>query len=883
MRKIRRSLCAVCSLAVLLFTVYLVIGSFDDSSTVSADDSFDPFYTEDNITYQIFPGRGTATVWKIEAGITDVVIPDTVTSELYEVTEMDKQCIVSPLDLRSIVLPIGLKPFLVGSSGTIFKECENLLSIEVREGNPFLLSRDGVLFYQTNGNMTHLVQFPLGMDGAYIVPNGVHIIEDYAFNGAKRLSFLSIPESVMSMGWSAIKNTNLKAIIAPSGVCYDSHVHDSEVCVLLYYSIDDLYINKGHLDIFIVNENMGTVEVSLKSDLFFIEDIRVLDRVGYPAGTVQHDGQNYLITPESQMVYVEINGSKGKIVSLDSINGFEIISQTPLLVKSGGLFIFTVDVSRGYDISDVVVSANGQQISPVNGKYTVNNISTDVKISVSYPTLTINKGSGQGHIYYSINGNDKVEYRAPITVFKGSSLEIFSVPAKGYEVRNITGGIDQTVTTIDSVSDNVKIDVNFILLPAKSGGTLNELPNDNDWIKIAIIVACVILIIIFGCVAYIVHSDGDTPVVSSIIVIICTAALIFTCFNFGGESEDPGTMYKIDEDSYFVVWGDLNSDLSVEEQYGGIYVSVDSDRGGMQDQYVWTVFDVDHSKYTGTADFKLYEGETEKTTEPGKFIPSNGGTYRVSVKAYSADKESFTLSGKVKYVSTITKTYNWVYSGVQYSLSISFSYEEFCIYHNANTNRSPSSSDYVKFVTYSDPVVREISTKLRETYNPSYIKGNPGYANFILSFVQICFYYPPHTEDLRTMGPDMWLYGSKNYAASPLETIYYGMGDCEDTAILAAALFTASGVDSALIYLSSEEMGHIMTGVALNNYTPPNFNSNYYEIIYQEINGKYYYACESTTDSFLSAGISYKDILRSDEPASYYLAKGNARNGFYLV
>lgn len=99
-------------------------------------------------------------------------------------------------------------------------------------------------------------------------------------------------------------------------------------------------------------------------------------------------------------------------------------------------------------------------------------------------------------------------------------------------------------------------------------------------------------------------------------------------------------------------------------------------------------------------------------------------------------------------------------------------------------------------------------------------------ANFILSFVQNLS-YPPE---------------EKEYIRYPVETIVDN-GDCEDTAILYAAIMKASGHDVALINFEN----HTMAGINLSE--PPKYGTQN-SVYWFEKNGKLYYTCETTEEGW---------------------------------
>ena len=58
------------------------------------------------------------------------------------------------------------------------------------------------------------------------------------------------------------------------------------------------------------------------------------------------------------------------------------------------------------------------------------------------------------------------------------------------------------------------------------------------------------------------------------------------------------------------------------------------------------------------------------------------------------------------------------------------------------------------------------------------------------------------------------LYGCPDYAATPTETLYLRMGDCEDVSILFVSIARAFGIDSTLMILDE----HCMAGVRIEGY-----------------------------------------------------------------
>lgn len=129
------------------------------------------------------------------------------------------------------------------------------------------------------------------------------------------------------------------------------------------------------------------------------------------------------------------------------------------------------------------------------------------------------------------------------------------------------------------------------------------------------------------------------------------------------------------------------------------------------------------------------------------------------------------------------------------------------------------SSEYVGFVTYNVSLIRTLAEGL--TIGS---KSQEETAERILQAVQTLKY--DNTKESRGF----------DYIKFPLQTLIEGNGDCEDLAILAAALMKSLGLDVALIKIDSEkeDIHHISLGVV------GNFDGSYYEF-----KGKKYFSAEA--------------------------------------
>lgn len=222
---------------------------------------------------------------------------------------------------------------------------------------------------------------------------------------------------------------------------------------------------------------------------------------------------------------------------------------------------------------------------------------------------------------------------------------------------------------------------------------------------------------------------------------------------------------------------------------------------------------------------------------------------------YSGDKNE-KFFGKILTIiadGVDNKTFDWSYGGKDYSITLGIRYSDYYTYKTDDIIRSQGTTEHDKmFVTSDDKYVKQIA---------EYISGatvgldKAEVVNVLLRFTQTI----PYMYDSESVGQEeYWKY--------PLETLYDGNGDCEDTSILFCAVGKAMGYDTALMLFSGHatgaisiaDMGYDTSDVKLKTervgagffsyYTIDNSDISTY--VYREnipTTPSYYLYCETTT------------------------------------
>lgn len=128
------------------------------------------------------------------------------------VTTIEREAFAGCTGLTSVSLPNSVTT--IGREA--FGRCTGLVHFEVSESNPVYSVHDGVLMAKGGDR---LVQYPPGRTGAYVIPNNVTTIGDYAFYSRTGLTNVSLPHGVTTIGDFAFAGcTGLTSVSLPDSV-----------------------------------------------------------------------------------------------------------------------------------------------------------------------------------------------------------------------------------------------------------------------------------------------------------------------------------------------------------------------------------------------------------------------------------------------------------------------------------------------------------------------------------------------------------------------------------------------------------------------------------------------------------------------------------------
>ena len=231
--------------------------------TADAADSF----TEGYFTYYIYEdetGNKSAYITDCNHAIPeDVVIPSTLGG--YPVTSIAQWVFFDFIGLKSVTIPASVTGTFNDDFENYYREilpvfggCTSLTAINVDENNTKYKSVDGVLYSK---DMKTLLAYPAGKTNAsYTIPDGVTLINSYAFYDCTSLKEVTIPNSVTEIEVDAFSGrTSLKEVTIPDSVTEISNNAFDDCTSLTAINVDENNTKYKSVDGVLFNKDMTTL------------------------------------------------------------------------------------------------------------------------------------------------------------------------------------------------------------------------------------------------------------------------------------------------------------------------------------------------------------------------------------------------------------------------------------------------------------------------------------------------------------------------------------------------------------------------------------------------------------------------------------------------
>lgn len=340
---------------------------------------------------------------------------------------------------------------------------------------------------------------------------------------------------------------------------------------------------------------------------------------------------------------------------------------------------------------------------------------------------------------------------------------------------------------------------------------------------------------------------------ASLVVFAMILMLVAGSSAMGGHGDDGRHVHEV---GVLMVDGSLNSD----------YIRIYSDGNSGDIEYVgpgsdieWLVLDISKAAFVKEGD--VYDHREFTHTDSPAISLTDPGYYEIMLYVDG----HLTAIGDALLRGSVIEDYEWsrAVDGESFDYSVHFEYEftDFYRYSMDSTGRIlEKGMDPAEFAVVDRTILR-LSDDLREEYLDVHGEDAPtdgqDYANYLLSFVQMTIGFPDqiayvdgHFVKSGDGCGDLYLYGAEEYWAYPMETLYYRMGDCEDTSALYCALLSASGYTSGMVLLPS----HVLVGVILDDYVADPSGESQYHFVSVEMDGETMYVGDTAFDRYVPLG-----------------------------
>jgi hypothetical protein len=317
--------------------------------------------------------------------------------------------------------------------------------------------------------------------------------------------------------------------------------------------------------------------------------------------------------------------------------------------------------------------------------------------------------------------------------------------------------------------------------------------------------------------------------------------------------------------------------------------SLDAETGTLsyQEETEWSIVDqlVEHI-------------DKRKVSVTGKALVLDPGFYRVSAAGRSFD---------VIVGGTVTKSvsYEYWFDGAMHDVELTYDIDiselaGIMIENGEWNDRNVHNFEDLGREVYVNDTMESIAEQMEAMFLAmgGSMLDVQGYADFLASFAQLGIAYPERTYDwideegkivyrvdsdgslVKRESTDYEVWGREEYWASSLETVFFCIGDCEDSAAVACALYKAAGFEAAMV----GGQKHMMAGVALESFEDRDLSA--YESLVKEATYRSFgYACSDDATLCTDRDHHYYGVetTKGQTPVGYLMnAQVNFINGEWI-
>lgn len=193
----------------------------------------------------------------------------------------------------------------------------------------------------------------------------------------------------------------------------------------------------------------------------------------------------------------------------------------------------------------------------------------------------------------------------------------------------------------------------------------------------------------------------------------------------------------------------------------------------------------------------------------------------------------------------IDRTLSWQFEGHSYKIELNIKMHEFYFYESHDIPRYHTTDAKVRtFITAEDAIIDHLAQEVTMRFLPNWSEGQK--AGLILAMIQSLEY----AMDNETSG-------LMEYWSFPVETLFRGNGDCEDSSFLLASLYKNLGFQCVMVIFfptdDSSFEGHMGVAVSISEG----------EGFHYVLDGENYYYAESTGEGW-RIGEIHEDYIDAD-------------------